>query len=56
MSMAGSTNRGTSIVLNDNGTLKVPENPVLVFVEGDGIGPDISKAAVRVFDAAVNKA
>jgi isocitrate dehydrogenase len=38
-----------------NGKLNVPENPVIPFIEGDGIGPDIWKASVRVFDAAVNK-
>lgn len=56
MNMAGSMNRGTSITLHDNGTLNVPENPVLVFIEGDGIGPDISRAAAKVFDAGVHKA
>jgi len=39
-----------------NGTLIVPENPVIPFIEGDGTGPDIWKASVRVFDAAVEKA
>ena len=39
-----------------NGKLNVPSNPVLPFIEGDGIGPDIWKAAVRVLDAAVEKA
>jgi isocitrate dehydrogenase len=38
-----------------NGKLVVPENPVIPFIEGDGTGPDIWKASVRVFDAAVNK-
>jgi isocitrate dehydrogenase len=38
------------------GKLIVPENPVIPFIEGDGTGPDIWKASVRVFDAAVNKA
>ena len=37
-------------------TLIVPDNPILPFIEGDGIGPDIWRAAVRVFDAAVEKA
>tara|TARA_B000000437_G_scaffold205640_1_gene171995 strand:+ start:2938 stop:4191 length:1254 start_codon:yes stop_codon:yes gene_type:complete len=40
----------------DNGKLLVPDNPVIPFIEGDGIGPDIWKASVRVFDAAVEKA
>ena len=38
-----------------NGKLNVPENPVIPFIEGDGTGPDIWKASVRVFDAAVAK-
>tara|TARA_B100000214_G_C23967822_1_gene628625 strand:+ start:1748 stop:3001 length:1254 start_codon:yes stop_codon:yes gene_type:complete len=40
----------------DNGKLLVPDNPVIPFIEGDGIGPDIWNASVRVFDAAVEKA
>ncbi len=36
--------------------LEVPDQPILPFIEGDGIGPDIWAAAVRVFDAAVDKA
>jgi isocitrate dehydrogenase len=39
-----------------NGKLAVPENPVIPFIRGDGTGPDIWAAAVRVFDAAVQKA
>ena len=39
-----------------NEQLNVPDNPVIPFIEGDGIGPDIWAAAVRVFDAAVEKA
>jgi isocitrate dehydrogenase len=38
-----------------NGKLIVPENPIIPFIEGDGTGPDIWKASVRVFDAAVEK-
>ena len=38
------------------GSLRVPDRPVLPFIEGDGTGPDIWRAAVRVFDAAVEKA
>ncbi len=37
-------------------TLIVPDNPIIPFIEGDGTGPDIWRAAVRVFDAAVEKA
>jgi len=39
-----------------NGVLKVPDHPVIPFIEGDGTGPDIWRASVRVFDAAVQKA
>jgi isocitrate dehydrogenase len=39
-----------------NGTLQVPENPIIPFIEGDGTGRDIWKASRRVFDAAVEKA
>jgi isocitrate dehydrogenase len=38
------------------GKLTVPDRPILPFIEGDGTGPDIWRAAVRVFDAAVDKA
>ena len=38
------------------GKLTVPENPILPFIRGDGTGPDIWAASVRVFDAAVAKA
>jgi isocitrate dehydrogenase len=38
-----------------NGKLIVPENPIIPFIEGDGTGPDIWNASVRVFDAAVAK-
>src|SRR3954471_11122303 len=39
-----------------NGKLNVPNNPIIPFIEGDGTGPDIWAASVRVFDAAVKKA
>lgn len=39
-----------------NGELVVPDRPVIPYIEGDGIGPDIWRASVRVFDAAVAKA
>ncbi len=39
----------------ENGKLLVPDNPVIPFIEGDGTGPDIWRASVRVFDAAVAK-
>jgi len=40
----------------EKGNLKVPDNPIVPFVEGDGTGPDIWRASVRVFDAAVERA
>lgn len=46
---------GTKITMS-RGKLKVPNDPVIPFIEGDGTGPDIWKAAVRVLDAAVEKA
>ncbi len=46
---------GSLITMSDKG-LSVPDEPVVPFVEGDGIGRDIWRASVRVFDAAVAKA
>ncbi|ULG73100.1 NADP-dependent isocitrate dehydrogenase [Macrococcus brunensis] len=43
-------------ITNSNGTLNVPNNPVVPFIIGDGTGPDIWHAASRVLDAAVEKA
>ena len=44
------------ISMGSNGKLIVPNNPTIPFIEGDGIGPDIWAASVRVFDAAIEKA
>ena len=38
------------------GKLNVPDNPILLYIEGDGIGPDITRASMRIWDAAVQKA
>ena len=46
---------GTPITMTEKG-LSVPSDPIVPFIEGDGIGPDIWAASVRVFDAAVEKA
>jgi isocitrate dehydrogenase len=46
---------GTAITMKD-GKLNVPDHPIIPFIEGDGTGPDIWAASVRVFDAAVEKA
>ncbi len=47
---------GAKITVNSDGTLNVPDFPIIPFIEGDGTGPDIWAAAQRVFDAAVEKA
>ena len=46
---------GTKITINKDGTYNIPDNPIITFIEGDGIGPDLWRASVRVFDAAVEK-
>lgn len=43
-------------ILNNYGKIQVPDFPIIPFIEGDGTGPDIWAASVRVFDAAVEKA
>ena len=48
------TESGQKITFDD-GQLNVPDQPIIPFIEGDGIGPDIWAASVRVFDAAVEK-
>ncbi len=47
---------GVPITMRADGTLQVPDRPIIPFIEGDGTGPDIWRAAVRVLDAAVDKA
>jgi isocitrate dehydrogenase len=46
---------GQKITYQD-GTFTIPDNPIIPYIEGDGTGPDIWKASVRMFDAAVAKA
>jgi len=46
---------GAKVTITD-GRPQVPDNPILGYVEGDGIGPDITSASLRVWDAAVDKA
>jgi isocitrate dehydrogenase len=43
-------------ITHSGGRLNVPDRPIVPFIEGDGTGPDIWRASVRVFDAAVQKA
>src|SRR3990172_6710641 len=47
---------GAWITRIDGGQLNVPDNPIVGFIEGDGVGPDIWAASRPVFDAAVRKA
>ena len=47
---------GRKITFDHSGRLIVPDNPVILFIEGDGVGPDIWRATVRVLDGAVAKA
>jgi isocitrate dehydrogenase len=48
--------QGETITINNRLQLQVPDHPIIPFIEGDGTGPDIWRASVRVFDAAVDKA
>jgi len=48
--------QGEKITVNTDGSLSVPSNPIIPFIEGDGTGPDIWAASVKVLDAAVQKA
>jgi isocitrate dehydrogenase len=47
---------GAKISFDEAGKLQVPDNPIILYIEGDGTGPDIWRATVRVLDAAVAKA
>ncbi len=47
---------GGARITIDKDKLQIPDNPIIPFIEGDGIGPDIWRATVRVLDAAVTKA
>jgi isocitrate dehydrogenase len=47
---------GEKISVEPNGALTVPDNPVVAFIEGDGIGVDITKPGLSIVDAAVDKA
>ncbi|MBA2848711.1 isocitrate dehydrogenase (NADP(+)) [Thermosulfuriphilus ammonigenes] len=44
------------IRIGDNGQLSVPDEPIIPYIEGDGIGPDITRASLLVWDAAVEAA
>lgn len=46
---------GAKIQYSKDGKLDVPDHPFIPYIEGDGVGPDVWRASVRVFDAAVEK-
>src|SRR5450759_2832302 len=50
------TSFGEKITMRADGTLNVPDHPVIPFIEGDGTGPDITRAAMIAWDAAVEAA
>ncbi|WP_417223344.1 NADP-dependent isocitrate dehydrogenase [Amphritea sp.] len=47
---------GSKITVNDDNSLNVPDHPIIPYIEGDGIGIDVSPVMLEVVDAAVNKA
>ena len=47
---------GERITMGDDGHLRVPDRPVIPYIEGDGTGPDITRAALTVWNAAVQAA
>ncbi|CAI3806928.1 Isocitrate dehydrogenase [NADP] [Pseudomonas sp. MM221] len=47
---------GTKITVNADHSLNVPDNPIIPYIEGDGIGVDVSPVMIKVVDAAVQKA
>ena len=48
--------QGERITMGENGHLNVPDNPIIPFIEGDGTGPDITRACMTIWNAAVEKA
>jgi isocitrate dehydrogenase len=46
---------GEKIQYDQDGKLDVPDQPIIPYIEGDGVGPDIWRASARVFDAAIKK-
>jgi len=46
---------GEKIEIRSDGKRVVPDRPIIPYIEGDGVGPDIWKASARVFDAAIEK-
>ena len=48
-------NEGDKITVNEDHSLNVPDNPIIPYIEGDGIGVDISPVMIDVVNAAVEK-
>ena len=49
-------NEGDKITVNEDHSLNVPDNPIIPYIEGDGIGVDISPVMIDVVNASVEKA
>jgi isocitrate dehydrogenase len=47
---------GEKITMGADGKLNVPDHPIITYIEGDGTGPDITKASMMIWNAAVEKA
>lgn len=47
---------GSAIIVNEDGSLNVPAQPIIPFIEGDGVGVDVTPVMIKVVDAAVEKA
>ena len=47
---------GQAITINDDFSINVPDNPIITYIEGDGIGKDVTPVMMKVVDAAVAKA
>ena len=47
---------GDPVIVGNDGKLEVPERPIIGFIEGDGVGPDITRAAMEIWNAAVANA
>ena len=48
--------QGDKIAVSADGVLQVPDQPIITFIEGDGIGPDITKASMHIWNSAIRKA
>ena len=46
---------GSPISISNNGELNIPDNPIIPFIEGDGVGPEITKSMIKIVNHAVQK-